>query len=170
MYCHDHQVSFVIWTALVRKILLGKVTCINFHDLSKCQNFAPSCSILRVSAKAAHGPSLYKYTIFCCCSYRNSFFPSNGSNVIIIRWHWKEMQHLTKIWDNLDKISHNFRNSVKLMIQVTLSTKLYTNAVPTANKTWWSWQYVVARVLESIHRWLRNSLTKLERYVHHPVD
>ena len=48
----------------------------------------------------------------------------------------QKMQHLKKIWDNLDKISHNFRNSVKLMIQVTLSTKLHTNAVHRANKTW----------------------------------
>ena len=47
----------------------------------------------------------------------------------------KQMQDLAKIWENLDKISHDFKNSVKLMGEVFLSTKLHTNAVQMANKT-----------------------------------
>ena len=39
----------------------------------------------------------------------------------------KHMQDLAKIWENLDKISHYFKNSVKLMGEVFLSTKPHTN-------------------------------------------
>ena len=45
------------------------------------------------------------------------------------------MQDLVKIWENLDKISHDFKNSVKLMGEDFLSTKPHTNAVHMANKT-----------------------------------
>ena len=45
------------------------------------------------------------------------------------------MQDLTKIQGNRDKISHDFKNTVKLMREVFLSTKPHTNAVHMANKT-----------------------------------
>ena len=63
----------------------------------------------------------------------------------------KEMQDLKKIWGNLGKISHDFRNSVNLIGEVFLSTKPHTDAVHMAYKTLGSWQNMVGRVLESIH-------------------